>query len=67
MANYICGGGYTTKYLKNSCTTCPGTKVLPLYSTGSNGLPLAKIARPFTFKKNSKGQKIRISLLASAI
>src|SRR5450759_651281 len=25
---------------------CPGTKVFPLYVTGSNGLPLANTARP---------------------
>lgn len=32
---------------KKNCITWPEKKVLPLYSTGSNGLPLAKIARPF--------------------
>lgn len=35
--------------------TCPDVKVFPSYSMGSNGLPLAKIARPWKLKKSSMG------------
>ena len=33
--------------IKSLVITCPGVKVLPSNSTGGNGLPLAKIARPY--------------------
>lgn len=41
------------KLSKSQIKTCPGTKTFPSYSTGSNGLPLAKIVLPCKYKRHN--------------
>lgn len=47
--------------------TWPGTNTFPLYSTGSNGLPLAKIARPCRFKKIQEREFVSLSTTTATI